>query len=281
MKKQFKSHKKRKHNFVYWFILVIFSFVINNYLISNISEGYLLGGKTLGFKNFTFNSEKILLSLGLNHRVKSKGVSGDDPKGDNETPVFKETDMIKPRIYIYNTHQTEEYKDGNVYEAAKYLGNLLIKKDLDVVVEDTNIKEALKAHNYSYNDSYKITRELLMKNISDKTILYIDFHRDSSSYDVSTTEINEKKYARMMFVIGGKHQTSTRNYQLADELNKKLKNKSNKISRGIYVRESSSYNQDINSNVLLIEVGGPHNNMEEVKRSLVILSDVILEYVGE
>ncbi|MDE5630798.1 MAG: stage II sporulation protein P, partial [Bacilli bacterium] len=149
------------------------------------------------------------------------------------------------------------------------------------VVEDTNIKKALEAHNYNYNDSYKITRELLTKNINDKTILYIDLHRDSSSYDVSTVEVNGEKMARMMFVVGGKHETSTRNYQVSDELNKKLKNKNNKLSRGIYVRESSSYNQDLNSNVILIEVGGPHNSMEEVKRSLAVLADVIWEYVGD
>lgn len=280
MKKQFKSHRSKKKNFIFWIILVIVSFLINNYLINNVSKAYLLEGSINNLKKISINSEKILLSLGLNYKVKapSKEVSKENKL---ETPVFSEKDVVKPRIYIYNTHQTEEYKDGDVYEASKYLRDILNKRDLEVVLEDTNIKKALEAHNYKYNDSYKITRELLTKNINDKTVLYIDLHRDSSSYDVSTTEINGKMMARMMFVIGGKHETSTRNYQVADELNKKLKNKSNKISRGIYVRESSSYNQDLNSNVILIEVGGPHNSMEEVKRSLAILADVIWEYVGD
>lgn len=281
MRKQFKSHKKRKNNFGLWLILVLFSFIVNNYLISKVSVTYFLEGKTSELKKITLNSEKILLSLGLNHKVKAQNISSINLEKEEDIPTFKEIETIKPRIYIYNTHQTEEYKDGDVYEASKYLSSILSKKDLEVIVEDTNIKEALKVHNYTYNDSYKITRELLTKNINDKTILYIDLHRDSSSYNVSTVEINGQKYARMMFVIGGKHKTSTRNYKIADELNKKLKNKNNKISRGIYVRESSSYNQDLNSNILLIEVGGPHNTMEEIKRSLVILSDVILEYVGD
>ena len=47
------------------------------------------------------------------------------------------------------------------------------------------------------------------------------------------------------------------------------------------MRQSSSYNQDLNSNVILLEVGGPHNSMDEVKRSLALLADVILEYVGD
>lgn len=281
MKKQFKSRKKHKNNFVFWIILVILSFIINNNLIGKVTESYLLSGNSSGITKFSFDSEKILLSLGLNHRVKSKANKENKENKENDLPTFQEVVTIKPRIYVYNTHQTEEYKDGDVYEAAKYLSDILNKKDIEVVVEDTNIKESLKAHNYTYNDSYKITRELLEKNINDKTILYIDLHRDSASYDVSTVEVNKKKYARMMFVIGGKHASYKQNYQLADELNKKLKNKNNKISRGIFVRETSSYNQDLNSNVLLIEVGGPHNSMEEVKNSLMLLADVILEFVGD
>jgi len=259
-------------------MLVIISFLINNYLINNVSESYLLEGNLGKLKKITLNSEKILLSLGLNYKEKAKD---QEIKNKIELPTFSEIEAIKPRIYIYNTHQTEEYKDGNVYEAAKYLSEILNKKDLEVVVEDTNIKKSLEAHNYSYNDSYKITRELLTKNINDNTILYIDLHRDSSSYEASTVEVNGYKMARMMFVIGGKHETYPRNYQVSDELNKKLKNKNNKISRGIYVRQSSSYNQDLNSNVILLEVGGPHNSMDEVKRSLALLADVILEYVGD
>lgn len=278
MKRQFKSHKKKKNHFMFWLILVLLSFLINNYLINNISEAYLLEGSIRNFKKISLNSEKILLSLGFNQKLKAKEVGSELEK---EEPVFKEVMNIKPRIYIYNTHQTEEYKDGNVYEAAKYLSEILNKGDIDVVVEDTNIKKALEAHNYNYKDSYKITRELLSKNINDKTVLYIDLHRDSSSYNVSTTEVMEKKMARMMFVIGGNHDGYKQNYQVSDELNKKLKNKNNKLSRGIFVREGSVYNQDLNSNVILIEVGGPHNSMEEVKRSLAILADVILEYVGD
>lgn len=276
MKRQFKSHKKRKNHFLFWIILVILSFIINNYLISNVSEAYLLDSDIKGIKSIKINSEKILLSLGLNTKLKEV-----EEEKKEDTPVFKEVSEFKPRIYIYNTHQTEEYTDGDVYEAAKYLASILSKSDIEVEVEDTNISESLKAHNYTYKDSYKITRELLSNNLSDKTVLYIDFHRDSASYDVSMVEINGLKYAKMMFVIGGGHDNYKKNYQLADELNKSIKNKLGKISRGIYVRESSTYNQDLNSNVILIEVGGPHNSMEEVKRSLAILADVIIEYVGD
>lgn len=59
MKKQFKSRKKHKHNFLFWIILVILSFIVNNYLIGNVTEAYLLSGKSSGITKLNFDSEKF------------------------------------------------------------------------------------------------------------------------------------------------------------------------------------------------------------------------------
>ncbi len=247
--------------------------------MENVSSAYLLD-RDLKNVEFHLDAKKILLALGFNYKEKKTTPIVKNTTKKAEVPVFNET-YLKPTIYIYNTHQTEEYKDGDVLKAAQYLKSQIEPHNIEVIVETTNIKNALKERDLVYRDSYKITRELLNKHINDNTVLYIDLHRDSSSYSTSTTEWNDKKYARMMFVIGGKHDTYKNNYRIADNLNKILKNQYNKLSRGIFVREDSSYNQDLNSNVLLIEVGGPHNTMEEVQNSLQVLANVLLEYIGE
>lgn len=278
MKKHFKARKRKNKTFIIWFLIGLISLLVNNSLINKVSKSYLVNNDMKNLFNMKINSEKLLLSLGLNYKVASKK---DEKNNDDSQAVFKEITYSKPTIYVYNTHQTEEYTDGDVLKGAKYLKEKLEQNDINVIVEETNIAEALKQKNYNYKDSYKITRELLEKKINDNTVLYIDLHRDSSSYNVSTTQINDLNYARIMFVIGGKHESYTSNYLIADKLNKLLINKNNNLTRGIYVRQSSSYNQDLNTNVILIELGGPHNSMEEVKRSIDVLADVILEYIGE
>lgn len=275
MRKHFKS-KRNRRTYLFWYLILIFLLVsMNNIYLSYASPNDILNNDVSNFFKINIDPKRLFLFLGLNH------VSEEVKNKTPDVPVFKEYNYNKPTIYVYNTHQTEEYSDGDIYKAASYLKTKLQEYNIDTILEDTNISSELKKNNWAYKDSYKVTRELLLKNINDNISLYIDLHRDSSSYQSSTAEIDNKKYAKILFVIGGKHETFDDNYLVAENLNKLLKNYNNKISRGIFVRKSSSYNQDLNSNVILIEIGGPHNSMEEVKNSIDILSEVLAQFIGE
>ena len=280
MKRRFKARKKKHFGFWGWLVLIVFSLFVNISMLDNGSISYVLNDVKDNINFFNFDKEKLLLSLGLNYR-KSNASTGELGSGEDDMPAFNETGVTKPQIYIYNTHQTEEYTDGNIYEAAQLLKDKLEKKGVDVLLESTDISDALKSRGLSYNDSYKITRELMEKNMSDEMALYIDLHRDSADKDASTFVDEEKAYAKIMFVIGAKHETYKENYQVSSDLNKLLKNINNGLSSGIYVRESSSYNQDLATNAILIELGGPDNTMEEVSNSVDVLADVIANYVLE
>ena len=63
------------------------------------------------------------------------------------------------------------------------------------------------------------------------------------------------------------------------ELDKLLKDELQGISRGLYVRYTSSYNQDLGDNILLIEVGGPENTKEEINNSIEVLAKVLKKYL--
>ena len=69
--------------------------------------------------------------------------------------------------------------------------------------------------------------------------------------------------------------------KLSDLTNKKY----NKLSRGVFKRETKdwyeAYNQDIDKNVLLIEVGGKDNTMDEIFNTVDALSDILSTYIGE
>ena len=73
--------------------------------------------------------------------------------------------------------------------------------------------------------------------------------------------------------------------KFASKLNSMLNNSKKGISKGILQKEGKGvngvYNQDMDYNVILIEVGGYENTIEEVNNSVEILSDVLIKYIKE
>ena len=88
----------------------------------------------------------------------------------NSTTKTVSVENKEPKVYIYNTHQTEEYVMENnsihnlnpdVYSASYYLKELLEKKGIKTIVEDGNIKDYLLANNLNYDDTYIASRNFL------------------------------------------------------------------------------------------------------------------------
>ena len=115
--------------------------------------------------------------------------------------------------------------------------------------------------------------------------LYIDLHRDAVSKEHSTVTINNKKYAKILFVVGKEHDNYQKNLALANDLNKRITNSYPTLSRGVIEKEGSGvngiYNQDLSENCLLLELGGYENNISEVLNTIEIISGVIKEYLDE
>lgn len=205
-------------------------------------------------------------------------------------------DVSKPVIYLYNTHQLENYNnDGleiynitpNVLMTSYILKEKLNKLGVSTIVEDTNITEFLQVNNWNYASSYKASRLLLLdkKSKYDTLKYFIDIHRDSAKGDVTKVNIDGKSYAKIMFVIGLEHDNYKDNLAVSSKLNKIITDRYPKISRGIYKKEGKGvdgiYNQDISKNTILIEVGGVDNSIEEVFNTLEVLSEAIVKLVGE
>lgn len=204
-------------------------------------------------------------------------------------PVIKEEVSKKPLIYIYNTHQTEEYLPGNlanynitptVYMASNILKKELEKYNIYSVVEDENIKDILNQNNWNYNNSYKASR-IWLNNIKEEypSIKYfIDLHRDSISQNVV---INNISYAKMMFVLGMNYDTYEQNEQLMLKINNYLNNKYLGITKDMLYAKKNTFNQDISPGVILVEIGGNKSSLEEVYNSVTILAEAISNTLGE
>lgn len=285
--------KKNNNSLIKIILIIGIIYILLNFIISkikgNVDESILT--KTilniysnkldLNLDKIDLNNPEIILRTALNY----SNIIKLDKKKEVE-PTFKENNNLG-RVYIYNTHQTEEYDAGllsnynidlTVYTASEILKTKLEKYNIETFVEEKNIKEYLNKYGYNYNQSYKISREFLSSAPEDID-LYIDLHRDSANREVTAVTIDNKNYAKVMFVIGTNYENYNLNLDLATKLNNKFIEFSPNITRGIYTRHSV-YNQDFSPNVILLELGGPYNTLEEIENTLTVFADVINSYLG-
>ncbi len=205
-------------------------------------------------------------------------------------------DIQNPIVYIYNSHQLENYNNNNleiygitpnVLMASYLLKEKLNQKGISSIVEDTNLTEFLSLNNWDHSNSYKASRIFILdkKNTYPSLKYYIDLHRDSVGKKISTVSIKSKDYARILFVVGLEHDNWNSNYNLANDLNNLFNDKYPGLSRGILKKEGPTvngiYNQDISTGSMLIEVGGVDNNISEVMNTLNAICDVLSTYIGD
>lgn len=203
---------------------------------------------------------------------------------------------LEPLIYLYNSHQKEGYskeymEDYNVvpdvFLASHIMQEKLNNKGIKTLVMEDDITAYLNNNNLDYSRSYQASRYYLKPVIEKyKSVkLFIDLHRDSTPKEASTVSIENKDYAKVMFVIGKEYDTYESNLAIANLINDKINSKYPDLSRGVLQKEgygvNGVYNQDLASNVILIELGGDKNNLEEVENTIDILVEIIGEYVNE
>lgn len=288
------------------FILIGFflSYLYFYYKIRNMvsSEDYLNYLLKVGF-NRQINSSDIKSSF-LDKSNIANIISGlqDDSKNNSEKVNNASDDNVKevansekPVIYIYSTHDTEGYASSyfNIYNikpdvkiASYYLQEKLNDLGLKTIVEKRVIKDALTKNGWVYKDSYKASRIYLEDTYKNNNSLkfFIDLHRDSSLKSKTTTTIDGKDYARVMFLVGLEHDNYNANLKVATNINDLIKNKYPNLTRGIYKKSGPGvngiYNQDFNSNCILIELGGQYNTMLEVSNTIEVLAKILYDYIG-
>jgi len=292
-------------NKIYVFFVSITSFVVGLYSLNNMNIttkndliNNFVTSNTPNVKNYLKEYVNSISPQDFNmyiyKKLKKEKINIVDNQLENTiNKLVGESKKKKeePIIYIYNTHQKEKYANGTlgVYElnptvlSASYLiKDMFEDKNINVIVEETDIIKTMNKRKYTYYQTYNITRELVQKTIKNYPSIkyFIDLHRDSISKKASTVIIKEKPYAKIMFVVGMKNKNSSKNLKFMETLNDKFKKKYPGISRGIY-KKNYIYNQDLNPGVILIELGGNENTMEEVYNSCNAIVDVLIEYIGE
>lgn len=224
----------------------------------------------------------------IDNVVIKETINTKEPKGDNTNKV--------DTVYIYNTHQSEEYKSRNstsynvnptVLLASYILQEKLSKLGINSIVEESNIMELLRINNWNYASSYKITKMLLeqAKKDNQSLVYFIDLHRDSISYDKTTITINNKKYAKILFLLGLENPNYLENKKVISKMHEMINKKYPGLSKGIYEKKGKGvngvYNQDFSKNCILIEVGGKDNTIDEVNNTIEVIANTLYTYIGD
>lgn len=210
------------------------------------------------------------------------------------TPVIKEE--LKPKIYLYNTHQTEEYQTSELLEFTikptvminnYILEDIFNRNGYQTIVEERSIKEMLNNNNWKYSSSYKASRIYLEDTykLNPSLEYFIDLHRDSLPHNKTYISIDGKDYAKILFLIGLENPNYEKNLLLTEKINNKLNEYYPGLSKGILKKGGEGvngiYNQDFNENVILVEMGGYENTTTEVLNSSLAFAKCFMEAINE
>ncbi|UOF91066.1 stage II sporulation protein P [Fodinisporobacter ferrooxydans] len=199
-----------------------------------------------------------------------------------------------PQIYIYQTHNRESFLpelEKGLQPNQAYDPNVNITLVGERLTEDLNTRglTTIQTTNdyWKYGD-YPYSRKTVEKELQKypQLSMIFDIHRDSGPRDKTTTVIDGKTVSRIFFIIGGANPNYQENLKFASLLNKKMetlypgKDGQPGLSEGIWVKQKNpsydtTYNQDLNPNMVLIEIGGPYNTLDEENRAADLLANVI------
>lgn len=275
--------------FLFGIILGLINIEITNKDFINILVDYSLP------KTKKELSYKLLTSKLSNYKENTLNYLNKNLRQRKTTPVIKE-ESKDPLIYIYNTHQTEEYETSTILDysikptvtISNYiLEEIFNKNKLYTFVEESSVKEILNKNSWNYAYSYKATRILLEQRKQEYPTLkyFIDIHRDSITKDKTTVTINNKSYAKILFLIGLENPNYQENLIFTEKLNNKLNQKYPNLTKGIYKKGGPGvngvYNQDFSKYLILVEMGGYQNTPIEVLNSSLALAECFMEVINE
>ena len=215
-------------------------------------------------------------------------------KEEQTIPVTKEEKT--PLIYIYNSHQTEEYTPSSFVEYSVMptvqMNNYILEEKLEeanynTIVEEKSIKQVLNEHGWNYAGSYNASRIFLEEAKDNYPTLkyFIDVHRDSLPKERTTVTIDNKNFASILFLIGLENPNYSENLAFTEKINEKINEKYPTLSKGIYKKQGEGvngvYNQDFSPFTILVEMGGPENTIDEILNTSLAFSECLIEVIDE
>ena len=306
MANRFKGKRKKAVRFhvyfICFFVILSFAFFLS-YFSSFFSKEsvltFMLNTNLFSSKHQEHQEQDIFDFL-LDYTIGRQELTEDEYDGSLSPQEYTpdptpEENKENPVIYLYNSHQGEEYTgdtlDSHDVVPTVMLANYRLREELNLlglntIVETNPITEVLTANGWNYASSYAASKLLMQDALEKNSTLeyFFDIHRDSISYESSVTTYEGKTYAKILFVIGTDHENYEQNLTFAEKLNTILNQKVPNLTRGIIKKGGDGvngiYNQDFSPNTLLFEIGGTYNKISEVTNTVHVLAESLKELIG-
>ncbi len=300
---RFKTKSKFNLKIIKLLLIVLVAYLSFSFIYRYLYKDYINGLSNEEIINEVRNNTE-LSTFNVNKYVDPKYILkytlNIDLNKDGEVRTLEVKDIVniqnKPLVYLYTTHEGEKYSDEflepynivpTVKTAAFILKDYLEDLGIESYIENRSVSDVLKQNGWAYNRSYDASRVLITDIINeyDSLKLIIDLHRDSSSLEKTLLDVDGKRYARILFVIGTEYDSYEDNYNLAYKLISLLEDRVPGITRGITKKGGAGvngiYNQNLSKLMVLMELGGQYNKIEDLNNSLEIVAQAILGLVEE
>jgi stage II sporulation protein P len=180
-------------------------------------------------------------------------------------------------IAVYYTHEDESYipsdgqasipGNGGIFKVGGAFAGRLT--ELGYQVENDQTRHAPHDAN-AYQRSRRTVRRLLEQ----KPAALFDLHRDSAPAAAYETRIGDQPAAKLLLVVGRQNPNRQTSLDYAKRILAAADSRYPGLVRGIFLARGS-YNQDLNPQAMLVEVGSQHSSREAAERSAALLADLV------
>ncbi|WP_228548397.1 stage II sporulation protein P [Sporosarcina obsidiansis] len=202
---------------------------------------------------------------------------------------------VEGNILIYTTHSHEAYEpitqavngkiaashhSENIMKVGTRLKDNLLVNGLTAEQLDVDIAKIMQQKKIPYHRSYAAIRPYVEEKVRSQSYdLVIDLHRDSVGPSKSTITYENQRYAKVGFVVGREHPYYEKNLSKAKQLKSEMEKRVPGITREIIIKGGrgvdGKYNQDLDTSMILIELGGVGNTEVELNQTVSVIGESV------
>jgi stage II sporulation protein P len=182
-----------------------------------------------------------------------------------------------PLIALYYTHDDESYApsdgattisgNGGIFKVGAAMAERL--SALGYATENDQTR-----HDPHDANAYARSRRTFLRLLGHKPAALFDIHRDSAPVTAYQTTIDGQDATKILLVVGRQNQNRHTTLDYAKNVKSAADAKYPGLVRGIFLAHGS-YNQDLNPQALLIEIGTQGNRREAAEHSATLFADVV------